>query len=47
LGGISEIMFLIFGFLFYPMSRHSFHVQAIEKLYLAKTIDKATFPPKK
>ena len=37
LGGVFEILVLIFGFFVNPISEHSFTMKALEKLYLAKT----------
>ena len=37
LGGVSEIVFLVFSFFLLPISRHSFIVKATKKLFLART----------
>jgi hypothetical protein len=43
LGGVTEVIMLIFGFFLYPVSEHSFMLQAIKKLYLARTGDSGLF----
>ena len=32
-----EVIFLAFGFIFFPMSEHSFFMKAIKSLFYAKT----------
>ena len=44
LGGIGNIMVIIFGFLFFPISEHSFLMKAIKKFYMARTKDQTLFP---
>lgn len=43
LGGITQIFYLIFGILLYPVSEHSFVVKALKKLYYARTRDNEIF----
>jgi len=40
LGGVAEAIFMVFGLIFYPISKFSFTLKATQKLYLAKTEDK-------
>lgn len=44
LGGIGNIMIIIFGFLLFPISEHSFHMKAFKKFYYARTKDQTLFP---
>ena len=37
LGGALEIIIVVFGLIFYPISEYSFTMKALKKLYLAKT----------
>lgn len=37
LGGASEILLIVFGIIFYPISEFSFKIKAFQKLYLAKS----------
>ena len=37
LGGVTEILMLVFGFFLFPISEHSFNIQAGKKLYIANT----------
>jgi hypothetical protein len=37
LGGLTEIVLLTFGFIFFPISEYSFYLKAIRHLFLAKT----------
>lgn len=37
LGGVSEIIILVFGIFLLPISRHSFTIKATKKLFLART----------
>ena len=43
IGGFVELMFRIGVFLTYNVSKFSFHLKAISKLFLAKTLDKNLF----
>jgi hypothetical protein len=44
LGGIGNIMVIIFGFILYPISEHSFNMKAFKKFYFARTKDQTLFP---
>lgn len=37
LGGVTEVIMLVFGFFLFPVSEHTFMLQAIKRFYLAKT----------
>ena len=37
LGGVTEIILLVFGFFLLPISKHSFILKATKKLFLART----------
>lgn len=39
LGGLTECFMLVFGFFLFPISEHSFLLQATKKLFFAKTDD--------
>ena len=39
LGGLIESTSLVFGFIFFPISKHSFFMKAIKKLFYANTIN--------
>jgi len=43
LGGVTEVIMLFFGFFLQPISEHSFLLQAIKKLFLARTNDDDLF----
>lgn len=43
LGGVIEIVMLFFGFFLYPISEHSFNLEAIKKLFFASTSDETLF----
>ena len=43
LGGVTEIVTLIFGIFIYPISNHSYHIAAIKRMFLAKTKDANLF----
>ena len=47
LGGVIEILLVVFSIFLCPISEHSFNVQAIKKLYLARTTDDWLFLPSK
>jgi hypothetical protein len=38
-----EVIFLTFGFIFFPMSEHSFYMKAIKYLFYAKTKNEKLF----
>ena len=42
-GGFMEVMLLAGAFLMSPIAEHMFLIKAIQKLYLAKTIDSKLF----
>lgn len=44
LGGIGNIMIIIFGAIFFPISKHSFLMKAFKKFYFARTKDQTLFP---
>ena len=43
LGGVTEIIMLVFGLFLYPISEHSFILEAANKLYFARTKDNNMF----
>lgn len=43
LGGLTEVFMVSFGFFLYPISEHSYHVQAIKRLFMARTKDDDLF----
>lgn len=43
LGGVTEVLMLVFGFFLFPISEHSFYVHAASLLYFAKTEDEKLF----
>lgn len=43
LGGVTEVIMLLFGFFLYPISEHSFILQALRRLYKARTKDDTIF----
>ena len=43
LGGVAEIVIFVFGVFLLPVSEHSFVIKALERLYLASTIDENLF----
>lgn len=43
LGGVAELLVLVFGFFIYPISKFSFNVAAIEKWFLVRTSDASLF----
>lgn len=43
LGGVTEVIMLLFGFFLYPISEHSFSLQALKRLYKARTVDDSIF----
>ena len=46
LGGVTEVIMIVFGFLIYPISEHSFTLKAAKKMFLARTTDKTLFVSK-
>jgi len=45
LGGVTEVIMIVFGFFLFPISEHSFFLKAIKKLYLVRTEDNSMFLP--
>ena len=45
LGGITNVMMILFGFMIFPISEHSFILKAAKKLFLARTRDGSMFVP--
>lgn len=43
LGGVTEVIMIVFGFLIYPISEHSFTLKAAKKMFLARTTDETLF----
>lgn len=43
LGGVIEILLIVFNIMFLPMAEHSFNLKAIKKLFLARTKDEELF----
>lgn len=43
LGGIVEVIMIIFGFFLFPISEHSFYLKAARMLYYARTKDEKLF----
>jgi len=37
LGGVIEVIMVLFGFMIYPISEHSFMLKATKKLFKART----------
>jgi hypothetical protein len=37
LGGVTEVIMIVFGLIIFPVSEHSFIIKAVKKLYMAKT----------
>ena len=44
LGGVKEFIMMYFSFMLFPLSEQNFYVNAIKKLYIARTGDKTMFP---
>lgn len=43
LGGVTEVIMLVFGFFLFPVSEHNFTIQATKKLFYASTSDNNLF----
>ena len=43
LGGVTEVIMLMFGFFLYPISEHSYVMRATSRMFLAKTKDNKLF----
>ena len=46
LGGVLEVIMIIFGIFLYPVSEHSFIIKAANKLFFARTNRDDVFVPK-
>lgn len=46
LGGVTEVIMIFFGFIFYPISEHSFVIKAAKKLFYARTTRNDVFVQK-
>ena len=45
LGGVKEVIMIVFGFFLFPISEHSFINQATKRQFLVKTEDTELFAP--
>lgn len=45
LGGVTEVVMLVFGFLLFPISEHSFTLKAAKKMFKARTAELGLFNP--
>ena len=43
LGGVTEIIMVVFGIFLFPISEHSFHTSALKRMFMAKTKDDNLF----
>ena len=43
LGGITNVMMLLFGFIIYPISEHSYVLKVAKKLFIARTREEELF----
>lgn len=43
LGGVTEVIMLLFSFFLLPISEHSFILKALQKMYLARTRNQKLF----
>ena len=43
IGGVTEVVTIIFGFMMFPISEHSFNLQAAKSFFLARTVDQDMF----
>jgi hypothetical protein len=43
LGGITNVMMILFGFFLFPISEHSYVLKAAKKLFIARSKDKKLF----
>ena len=46
LGGVTEVIMIVFGIFLFPISKHSFIIKATKKLFMARTKDVLLFPIK-
>ena len=47
LGGVTEVVMIVFGFFLFPVSEHTFTIEATKKLFFASTSDDNLFEPGK
>jgi hypothetical protein len=47
LGGVTEVIMIVFGFFLFSFSEHSFYLTALTKLFYARTSDEAMFKSKR
>ena len=47
LGGVIEVIMIVFGFIFFPISEHSYIIRASKKLFYARTQDENLFRKRK
>ena len=43
LGGVTQVITIVFGIIFYPMSEHNFIIDATSRLFMARTKDAYLF----
>ena len=43
LGGVTEVIMIIFGCILFPISEHEFNLQSAKRLFLAHTQDEEIF----
>ena len=43
LGGVTEVLMIVFGIILFPISEHSFYLHAARLLFLGKTEDESLF----
>lgn len=43
LGGVTEVVMLVFGFILFPISEHSFTLKAAKKMFKARTAENGLF----
>ena len=47
LGGVTEVIMIVFGFFLFSISEHSFYLTAVTKLFYARTMDEHMFKGKR
>jgi hypothetical protein len=45
LGGVTEVIMILFGFVLHSISEHSFTLKAAKKMFKARTAEKGLFNP--
>jgi hypothetical protein len=45
LGGVTEVVMIIFGIFLFPVSEHSFTLKAAKKMFIARTKETGLFNP--